>query len=66
MDLFRLHIVFTVNDSRRRLDYLRTHDSYNKKVNVYVLSFRGRPGESLVTTTLPEPDEELATSDPYV
>ena len=57
-DLFKLPIVFTVNNSTKNLDYLRTHDFCSKRENVRVLCFRGRPGCSLVTETLPEEGEE--------
>ena len=46
LDLYRLPIVFTVNDSTLNLDYLRTHDFCSRRKNVRVLSFSGRPGLS--------------------
>ena len=58
VDLYRLPIVFTVNNSTRNLDYLKTHDFCKKKDNVRLLCFRGRPGQSMVTETLPEEGEE--------
>ena len=58
VDLYRLPIVFTVNNSTKNLDYLLTHDFCKKRENVRLLCFRGRPGQSLVTQTLPEDGEE--------
>ena len=54
----RLPIVFTVNKSTKNLSFLETHDFCKKKENVRVLCFRGRPGQSLVTETLPDEDED--------
>ena len=59
VDLYRLPIVFTVNNSTKNLEYLRTHDFCKKRENVRLLCFRGRPGDSLVTEILPAEDEEL-------
>ena len=58
VDLYRLPIVFTINNSTRNLDYLEAHDFCKRRENVRVLCFRGRPGQSLVTETLPEDGEE--------
>ena len=58
VDLYRLPIVFTVNNSTQNLDYLKTHDFCKKRENVRLLCFRGRPGQSLVTEALPEEGEE--------
>ena len=65
VDLYRLPIVFTVNNSTLNLDYLRTHDFCKKKENVHLLCFRGRPGQSLVTDTLPEDCEEEGAWDRF-
>ena len=76
VDMYRLPIVFTINNSTRNLELLRTHDFCSKKDNVCLLSFRGRPGQSLVTEALPGEDqaddfaagaesEAPATRDPY-
>ena len=54
-------LVFTVNNSTKNLEYLRTHDFCKKRENVRLLCFRGRPGASMVTETLPAEDEELGT-----
>ena len=53
LDLFRLPIVFTINNSTKNLIYLKTHDFCKKPENVQLLSFTGRPGESAPATTLP-------------
>ena len=72
VDLYRLPIIFTVNDSTANLDYLRVHDFCKRRERVRVLSFRGRPGDSVVTETLPDADEEEGTDgehaawDPYM
>ena len=72
VDLYRLPIIFTVNDSTEHLEYLVTHDFCKRRERVRLLSFRGRPGESLVTETLPAEDEEegadgeQAAWDPYL
>ena len=58
VDLYRLPILFTVNNSTKNLDYLNTHDFCSKRENVRLLCFRGRPGASLVTESLPEEGEE--------
>ena len=58
VDLFCMPIVFTINNSTCNLDFLRTHDFCSKRENVRLLSFRGRPGQSRVTETLPEAGEE--------
>ena len=58
VDLYRLPIIFTVNNSTKNLEYLRTHDFCRRRENVRLLCFRGRPGDSLVTETLPEDDED--------
>ena len=66
VDLYRLPIVFTVNKSTKNLGYLATHDFCKKRENVRLLCFRGRPGESLVTETLPEDDEDEGAWDRFV
>ena len=53
LDLFRLPIVFTINDSTSNLNLLRTHDFCSKRENVRDLSFSGRPGESAPASELP-------------
>ena len=58
VDLYRLPIVFTINNSTLNLDLLTIHDFCSKRENVRVLSFRGRPGQSLVTEGLPGVEEE--------
>ena len=58
VDLYRLPIIFTINNSTLNLDLLATHDFCSKRENVRLLSFRGRPGQSMVTESLPEEDEE--------
>ena len=58
VDLFCFPIIFTVNNSTSNLNFLRKHDFCSKRENVRVLSFRGRPGQSRVTETLPEDDED--------
>ena len=75
VDLYRLPIIFTVNDSTANLDYLRTHDFCKRRERVRVLSFRGRPGDCEVTEYLPDddageeeegPEAEHAAWDPYM
>ena len=71
LNMYRLPIVFTVSDSTDNLEYLRTHDFCKRRENVRLLCFRGRPGDSLVTETLPAEDEEgtdgeQAAWDPYL
>ena len=66
VDLYRLPIIFTVNDSTTNLGFLTTHDFCKKKENVRLLCFRGRPGQSLVTDTLPEDGEEEGAYDRFV
>jgi len=58
VDLYRLPIVFTINNSTCNLDFLTTHDFCSKKKNVRLLSFRGRPGQSHVAESIAEEDEE--------
>ena len=53
VDLYRLPLVFTVNDSTKNLDLLQTHDFLCKPENVRLLCFHGRPGDSPPATTLP-------------
>ena len=66
IDLYRLPIIFTVNNSTKNLDYLVAHDFCSKKENVRLLCFRGRPGQSLVTDTLPEDGEEKGAWERFV
>ena len=65
VDLYRLPIVFTINNSTKNLHFLETHDFCSKRTNVRVLCFRGRPGQSLVTETLPEDFEEEGAWDRF-
>ena len=53
LDLFRLPIVFTINNSTRNLDFLETDDFCKKRENVTLLCFSGRPGECVPTDRLP-------------
>ena len=46
IDLYRLPMVFTINNSTANLDLLNTHDFCSKSDNVWVFSFSGRPGDS--------------------
>ena len=55
LDLFRLPMVFTINDSTENLEHLRTHDFCKRRENVRLLCFRGRPGECAVSESLPLP-----------
>ena len=66
VDLYRLPIVFTVNNSTKNLNYLKTHDFCKRRENVRLLCFRGRPGGSLVTETLPEDDEDESAWERFV
>ena len=66
VDLYRLPIVFTINNSTKNLGYLASHDFCKRKDNVRLLCFRGRPGQSLVTETLPEAGEEEGAWDHFV
>ena len=52
IDLYRLPIVFTINNSTRNLDYLDTHDFCKKRENVRLLSFAGRPGDCQPSSVL--------------
>ena len=45
LDLFRLPMVFTINNDTKNLGLLKTSDFLKKRANVRVLSFSGRPGE---------------------
>ena len=54
LDLFRLPMVFTINNDTKNLGLLETSDFLNKRANVRVLSFTGRPGVSPPSETLPE------------
>ena len=55
LDLFRLPMVFTINDSTENLEHLRTHDFCKRRENVRLLCFSGRPGECAVSESLPLP-----------
>ena len=55
LDLFRLPMVFTINNDTRNLGLLKTSDFLKKRGNVRVLSFSGRPGEAPPAASLPEP-----------
>lgn len=57
LDLFKLPMVFTINNDTKNLGLLKTSDFLQKRSNVRVLSFSGRPGESPPSETLPEPEE---------
>ena len=46
LDLFRLPMVFTINNDTKNLGLLKTSDFLQKRANVRVLSFSGRPGDS--------------------
>ena len=52
VDLFRLPVVVTVNDSTKNLDFLNSHDFVGNTANVRVLSFSGRPGEAPPSTSV--------------
>ena len=56
LDLYRLPMVFTVNDSTANLAYLLTHDFCKRRENVRLLCFSGRPGECTPSATLPQRD----------
>ena len=56
LDLFRLPVVVTVNNTTANLHYLHSHDFLGKRANVRLLSFQGRPGEVA-------PKESLDTND---
>ena len=56
LDLYRLPMVFTVNDSTANLAYLLTHDFCKRRENVRLLCFSGRPGECAPSATLPRRD----------
>ena len=58
LDLYRLPMVFTINNDTKNLDLLKTSDFLTKRTNVRVLSFSGRPGESPPSESLPEPEAE--------
>ena len=60
LDLFRLPMVFTINNTTKNCGLLQTSDFLKKRANVRVLSFSGRPGETPPSETLPEPDEPRA------
>ena len=66
VDLYRLPIVFTVNNSTKNLEYLLTHDFCKRRENVRLLCFRGRPGHSLVTESLPKGGEEEGAWERFV
>ena len=53
LDLFRLPMVFTVNNDTKNLGLLKTSDFLTKRANVRVLSFSGRPGEAPPSENLP-------------
>ena len=57
LDLFRLPMVFTINNDTKNLGLLKTSDFLKKRRNVCVLSFSGRPGECPPSQSLPEPAE---------
>lgn len=52
VDLYRLPVVATVNDSTKNLSYLSSHDFVADRGNVRLLSFQGRPGLVPPTTDL--------------
>ena len=56
LDLYRLPMVFTINNDTKNLDLLKTSDFLKKRTNVRVLSFSGRPGESPPSEILLEPE----------
>ena len=67
LDLFRLPMVFTINDDTKNLKLLETSDFLQKRSNVCVLSFKGRPGESPPSETLLAREREQADdSDVFV
>ena len=45
LDLYRLPMVFTINDSTANLSLLETNDFCKRRENVKLLCFSGRPGE---------------------
>ena len=53
LDLYRLPMVFTINDDTKNLSLLQTSDFMSLRENVRVLSFSGRPGSSPPSETLP-------------
>ena len=52
LDLYRLPMVFTINDSTVNLSLLETNDFCKRRENVTLLSFSGRPGECVPRGTL--------------
>ena len=60
LDLYRLPMVFTVNDTTKNLAYLETHGFCKLRENVRLLCFSGRPGDCVPSDTLP--DTRQATS----
>ena len=60
MDLYKLPMVFTINDDTKNLDLLQTSDFLKNRNNVRVLSFSGRPGENPPSATLPQREDAQA------
>ena len=55
LDLYKLPMVFTINNDTRNLQLLQASDFLRDRRNVRVLSFSGRPGESPPSDTVPHP-----------
>ena len=53
LDLYRLPMVFTINDDTKNLSLLQTSDFMSLRENVRVLNFSGRPSSSPPSETLP-------------
>ena len=60
LDLYRLPMVFTINNDTRNLNLLKTSDFLKKRKNVRVLSFTSRPGERPPSETLPQHEQASA------
>ena len=54
LDLFRLPMVFTINNDTKNLGLLKTSDFLKRRGNVCLLSFQGRPGDGPPSQSLPE------------
>ena len=53
LDLYKLPMVFTINNSTANLNLLDTNDFCRRRENVKLLCFSGRPGECVPTDRLP-------------
>ena len=61
LDLYKLPMVFTINNDTKNVGLLKTSDFLKKRQNVRVLSFAGRPGDVPAMETLPELEGEEYT-----